>query len=287
MIRLGKVLSIDEGGEVHYAYLDGLGSNSTSYVSMPYVSNDFGMLVKPCVDDVIVVNENDEIGLNVIIAYIPQNYVNLPKELKAGEFLFMSKSKAFIYMSNRGNITMADNGGDSIILDAVNSFIKINSLNLECKVGEFTIYSGDVVRAGIKSDKQEFKMFRDGLVELYICEGVKDKDGSEPIVDDVVYMYLKIGDNFEFYVDRNGTFKIDANRFVGNFGNESNIVGDITLDGKLSIGSGSLESLLKSKFIPDVFNTHTHPTTSPGAPTSIPTVPAVESLYKTDKLESE
>ena len=285
MIRMGTVISVNDSGQIEFKFLDSLGGGTTNYISMPYAGFNYGMYIKPGEGDVIVVEDLPERGLTVLLAYIPQNYANVPKNLKVGEFLFISKSQAVLYMPNDGNVYLQDTFNQGLILDAVNGKVELNGMQFLGNWGDFKIYSGDVSRLNLTYDEQEFSLTSDGLVELYISKGVRDSAGVEMEVDGLVYLYLKVGNEFELYIDKEGTIKIDGSRFIGNFSALSEITGNLQLLGNLNIGESG-DKLLKSSFISDAFNKHTHTTIAVGSLTSIP-IPIVKTLYETNKLESE
>ena len=289
MIRLGKVINLNDDGEVEFTYLDGLGGNITNYVSMPYVGLNSGILVKPAEGDVIIVDDNSTFQRCLMLGYIPQNYSKLPGSLKSGEYLFINKARAMIYMTQNGSIYVMDNAGNKIVLDSKSGKMVLNGIKLEGVFGDFDVYSGDIVRLNATYEETEFSFINEGLIEVYVSKKVRDKSGGEVNVDEIVYLYIKIGDNFQLYIDEKGTIKIDGNRFILNMEeqNEINgnmkINGDIEINGDVSIGD-IVKKLIKSSFI-DIFNSHVHAIS--GSNTLAPTTPAVKTVYETNKLESE
>lgn len=271
--RFGKVENLLDDGRVSFTFLDSLGGGVTNYLTMPYVSRDFGMLVVPKVGDVIILLEEPEANFIIPIGYIPQNYDDLPVKVSAGEYLFLNGKKAYLYLTKDGSVLLKDNIGQGLEILS-DGRVEFSSMDFEGSFGEYDVYIGDIKRLGVEYDGQEIRILREGVIELCVSENVIDSDGKERKVDDVVYLYLKIGDAFEMFIDKTGKFKI--------------------MGSMVTIGD-NVDSLLKVSFVDKVneliksFNFHTH-YDSTGHVTTGPTPlisPIDKNNYKTNKLESE
>jgi hypothetical protein len=145
----------------------------------------------------------------------------------------------------------------------------------------FQTPSGHIMQFDDEKDKEAFRLFHPREAEISI-----DKNGSLVLLDasganitldaDGKKIIVEDANNNQLIMDSSGISIVDANgNKIETAASGITVKGQqIVLDGtQVMLGGQGGEGVIKGMSFMTFFNTHTHPTSSPGAPTSPPTVP--------------
>jgi hypothetical protein len=220
------------------------------------LSNHMHFQSMPIEKDICMYANVDDKGIKIVKIWEIRNDPNIRQglyTLKSGELQLQGLYGQYIYLDNNGNIIFVDSTMLNSFQLGLNGFIaNLNQWNL-------TTYDG--INILINKD---FSITRTGGSKDIKFSFIIDDD-SMSITNNKSTVTLTSDGNLNFTISNNVI--VNANGTIQLQINGNNILEcDSTIE--------NLKTLLTSDFL-QTFNTHTHLTTSPGASTLVPTVPAI------------
>lgn len=153
----------------------------------------------------------------------------------------------------------------------------------------FQTPSGHIMQFDDEEDKESFRLFHPREAEISIDKNgsmvMKDASGANITLDaDGKKIIVEDANNNQLIMDSSGVSVVDANgNKIETAASGVTVKGQqIVIDGTMvTLGGQGGEPLIKGQSFMTFFNTHTHPTSAPGAPTSPPTVPMLPAQLST------
>jgi hypothetical protein len=216
------------------------------------LSNHMHFQSMPVLKDICMYANIEDKGIKIVKIWEIRNDPNIRQglyTLQSGELQLQGLYGQYIYLDNNGNITFVDSTMLNSFQLGLNGFIaNLNQWNL-------TTYDG--INILINKD---FSITRTGGGKNVVFSFIIDDD-SMTITNNKSTVTLTNDGNLTFTISNNVI--VNANGKIQLQVNGSNILEcDNTIE--------NLKKLITEDFL-QTFNTHTHPTTSPGVPTSVPT----------------
>jgi uncharacterized protein involved in type VI secretion and phage assembly len=153
----------------------------------------------------------------------------------------------------------------------------------------FQTPSGHIMQFDDEEDKESFRLFHPREAEISIDKNgsmvLRDASGANITLDaENKKIIVEDANRNQLIMDSSGVSVVDANgNKIETAASGVTVKGQqIVLDGTIvALGGQGGEPVIKGTSFMTFFNTHTHPTSSPGAPTAPPTVPMLPAQLST------